>query len=515
MASISCPICQEALVDSLDVVVIRQKGADGINSASVQRGDNIVVAAGEKVHSECRKRYINPKDIKGHQGKRSDPVKRSARRSSGLFNSQTDCLFCGTTVTPGNADFSYVKTDTFVKTILECCHNRADEWGLTVKGRIEYHGCDLHAADCLYHHACSGNFRSGLGTPLQFQNVPDTKRRNPGRPNNEDQEQAFMKVISYLEQNDDEQLTITHLRDKMKDFLISTDSVPFGNQYLKSKLKEEYGDSIHFAEEEGLSDIVTMREKTSEILRSYFNTQAKDEASQTQAIIETAARLIKSDIKSNVASFTNEYPSSTLLSIDSSLCFLPDTLRTLLNCLFLGKETGRKVGAIGQAIVQAVRPRAVLAPLQIGLALQAHHLYRSEFLVNTLYAMGFGSSYKEVLRFEKNAADLAVPDMLVEDMDLLDIGLLFAGDNVDHNILTLDGKGTFHGMGIIAALTPGRKKDRLIPRKNIANLDFATKCKFQSLNIDLQNMCGKLSFLNTLQPWSRSIGRLMHCGSSH
>ena len=220
-----------------------------------------------------------------------------------------------------------------------------------------------------------------------------------------------------------------------------------------------------------------MREKTSEILRSYFNTQAKDEASQKQAIIETAARFIKSDIKSSVASVTNEYPSSTSLSIDSALLFLPDTLRTLLNCLFVSKETGRKVAAIGQAIVQAVRPRAVLAPLQIGLALQAHHLYRSEFLVNTLHAMGFGSSYKEVLRFEKNAADLAAPDMLVDEMDLLDIGLLFAGDNVDHNILTVDGKGTFHGMGIIAALIPGRKKDRLIPRKNIANLEFAAKGK--------------------------------------
>ncbi len=71
--------------------------------------------------------------------------------------------------------------------------------------------------------------------------------------------------------------------------------------------------------------------------------------------------------------------------------------------------------------------------------------------------MGFGSSYEEVLRFEKNSADLTVPDMVVNYMDLLDIGLLFAGDNVDHNILTLDGMGTLHGMGIIAALTPRRK----------------------------------------------------------
>ena len=123
----------------------------------------------------------------------------------------------------------------------------------------------------------------------------------------------------------------------------------------------------------------------------------------------------------------------------------------------MGEETSRKIAGIGQAIVQAARPRAVVAPLQLGLAVQAHHMYRSQFLV-TLHGMGFASSYKEVLRFEKNAADSVAPDMLADDIDVLDMTLLFAGDNVDHNILTIDGKGTFHGMGIIAAITPGRKR---------------------------------------------------------
>ena len=103
-------------------------------------------------------------------------------------------------------------------------------------------------------------------------------------------------------------------------------------------------------------------------------------------------------------------------------------LRTLLNCLFVGKETNRKVAAIGQAIVQAVRPRAVVAPLQLGLAVQVHHLYRSWFLVDTLHGMGFSTSYNEVLRFENNAASIA-PDKLADDIDLLDIALLFADDN--------------------------------------------------------------------------------------
>ena len=59
-------------------------------------------------------------------------------------------------------------------------------------------------------------------------------------------------------------------------------------------------------------------------------------------------------------------------------------------------------------------------PLQLGLAVQIHHLYRSKFLVDTLHAMGFCSSYAEVLRFEKNAADCVKPDILDGDVDLLE-----------------------------------------------------------------------------------------------
>ena len=68
----------------------------------------------------------------------------------------------------------------------------------------------------------------------------------------------------------------------MKEFLTGKDSVPYGNQYLKSKLKKRYGNYIYIAEGEDLHGIVTMREKTSQILRSYFKHtyQEGDEESQ-------------------------------------------------------------------------------------------------------------------------------------------------------------------------------------------------------------------------------------------
>ena len=306
----TCPICSKNLSDGSDVVEVLQKGADGINNASVQRGDNVHISAGEKVHSKCRQKYINKKDIKIQQEIKAEPPKRSSRVATGPFNSQTDCLFCGTTITHGSKDTSSVKTDMLAESILECCDNRADQWAFTVKGRIEYYGRDLHAADCVYHHLCSSSFRNGYNIPIQFHKDPEAKCRKSGRPINEDMEQAFMKVCSYLESNDEEQLAITHLRDIMKESLTNPDSEPYGNQYLKRKLREQYQDNVHFTGGSGLHDIVTMREKTSQILRSYFSNQVKDEESQKQEIIQTAARLIKSDIKSNVQSITDHYPST-------------------------------------------------------------------------------------------------------------------------------------------------------------------------------------------------------------
>ena len=79
-----------------------------------------------------------------------------------ILYSKTDCLFCGTAIVPGNSDYSYVNTDTFSMTILDCCDSHLDNWSFTVKCRIEHYCGDLHAADCLYHHSCSGHFRSGL-----------------------------------------------------------------------------------------------------------------------------------------------------------------------------------------------------------------------------------------------------------------------------------------------------------------------------------------------------------------
>ena len=477
-----CPICKGQFEDGDNVTQIRQKGADGINVASSQRGDTISVTTGSKVHENCRKIYTNRIDIdlslkRKQGGEPSITTDRITRISDGSFNSKTDCFFCGTSVQEGSAVYSYVKTDNFTKTILQCCDNRCDDWSLKVKGRIEFYSGDLHAADCVYHQSCSSHFRCGRDVPLHFQSSHESKRRKSGRPKDEEQEQAFSKMCAYLDANDEEQLTVSDLMFKMKEYMSNADSLPYGKQYLKGKLHERYGDCIYIAERDGSDDIVTMREKTSDILRSYYNTTNEEgnEESQKIKIIETAARLIKSDIKTNVSPVSDQYPTSDTVKLQAALDYIPESLRIVLKSLFSGSDAQRKVASIGHAIIQAVRPRAVVAPLQICLSVQLQHLYRSRFLIDTLCHMGFCSSYGETLRFERNAANCAIPKIFVKDTNVLkaqDTVLLLAADNVDHNILTIDGKGTFHRMGMIAALTPGQMIVHSIPRNKTTKLDI-------------------------------------------
>ena len=84
-----------------------------------------------------------------------------------------------------------------------------------------------------------------------------------------------------------------------------------------------------------------------------------------------------------------------------------------------------------------------------------HHHFGSQFLIDSLNSSGFSSSYSEVIRFEMSAA-------CSQGTDILGITpghfVQFVADNADHNVRTLDRIGTFHGMKIIAALTPGMKK---------------------------------------------------------
>ena len=114
-----------------------------------------------------------------------------------------------------------------------------------------------------------------------------------------------------------------------------------------------------------------------------------------------AADLIKTDIKSKDI-FKSFYPvPGEISSLDENCAFLPKTLYLFLRTIFDEKCAERKIASIGQAIIQAARPRVLIAPLQIGLAVQMHHHYGFKFLIDSLNSHGFCFSYTEVKKFLK------------------------------------------------------------------------------------------------------------------
>ena len=156
-----------------------------------------------------------------------------------------------------------MKTDNFAKTILERCATRSDEWALIVKGRIDFFRWDLHAAECVYHRDCSFRFKSGQNPQKLLSPTEDCHQIKTGKPKNTDQDQALRRMCAYLEENDNEQLTMSNLLDKMHEYRL--DESPYTRRYLKARLKDHYRENIQFAEKEGAGDVVTMKEKAADI----------------------------------------------------------------------------------------------------------------------------------------------------------------------------------------------------------------------------------------------------------
>ena len=141
-------------------------------------------------------------------------------------------------------------------------------------------------------------------------------------------------------------------------------------------------------------------------------------------------------------------------------------------------------------LIQNVRPRTIIAPLQLALTVSLHHHFASWYLIDTLNKLGFCSSYSEVQRFESCAAQQNC-------IDLSDIGhsssLHFISDNVDHNLDTIDGLNTFHGMRTIACVTPPKLVDPnslVIKRLTVYSKDVIEAGKFEIKYFDFKHDIG-------------------------
>lgn len=324
------------------------------------------------------------------------------RSGSQKFVFKESCLFCGQQdIYSGkkrrHAVISVLTRD-FDDSIRKTCLARNDGWGMKVLSRLAYVR-DLRAASAVYHKQCSVNFKTNKEVPRQFGEDDESevmrKKRRQGRPPDEERSEAFLHVIKYLEENDDEQVTLSDLVSKMNEYLKENESnddkcEPYSVKHMKRKLEEHFGDKIVITEINGLSNVVTFKSTAFSILNDFFHSSKMDDCNEEKVrLVKTVAQILKSDIK-DIKTSKDTYPSfSDLSSVQHNLAYIPESLKLLLEELFVGNDADLKVASIGQAIVQAVRPRVLIAPLQVGLAVQMHHHFASRFLVDTLNSHGF------------------------------------------------------------------------------------------------------------------------------
>ena len=170
-------------------------------------------------------------------------------------------------------------------------------------------------------------------------------------------------------------------------------------------MKAEFGDEILFSNSPGQADIITLKRTADSIIRECFeNCKTSCIEAQEQIIIETAAMLIINDIKENVSTAKEFYPSFDDFTSEDCINYLPRSLCIFLNKIATGTKKEKKVVAIGLALIQACRPRSIIAPIQIGLTAQLHHLYSSRFLIDVLNSLGVCSSYSEVMQLLRDVA---------------------------------------------------------------------------------------------------------------
>ena len=93
--------------------------------------------------------------------------------------------------------------------LLKMCSERGDAWAETIRTgllSVKY----MPTADAVNHQTCNVNFRTKRPLPRVYEanELPAVKKRKVGRPKVEEKLEAFGKVTKFLEENNDEQITV-------------------------------------------------------------------------------------------------------------------------------------------------------------------------------------------------------------------------------------------------------------------------------------------------------------------
>jgi hypothetical protein len=150
--------------------------------------------------------------------------------------------------------------------------------------------------------------------------------------------------------------------------LMSTFGVePYSCKFMKAKLMEKYEDSlIVMSSGNGIADVVCIYQTAASILKDYlanYNSTCVEEDEIN--ILKVGAKILRSDILRMKFSTDSYEIGESLSSQAESLSVCSIKLKILLDELLTANSSKKKIMSIGKSIMQAARPRSMIAPLQM------------------------------------------------------------------------------------------------------------------------------------------------------
>ena len=202
---------------------------------------------------------------------------------------------------------------------------------------------------------------------------------------------------------------------------------------------EKYDDHVNFTETKGKSHVTCLKCLADLIVNSLWHEKReKDLSKESERIINTAAKLILSDIIRSMNLESDIYPTET--EICESL--LLESLRKFLEVLMKEKL---KRSSVGQVIISAARPRSGVLPITFGIGVEMDNMFGSRWLINGLSKLGFSDSYDEIKRYKQSVIsnDDSLSAVATRKPDFV----RWVADNVDHNISNAGRKKHFSRYG--------------------------------------------------------------------
>ena len=387
-------------------------------------------------HNVCRKNYTNKRRLS--QAKPATQI--SSRTKYHCFICSEQCI----SKKRKRGHWQIVGTVAMRENMLEKCKQRieadaTDQWAVDALARVE--DCvDFVAAESRYHSNCLLRFN---------QNKASEKIDEPksGRKPSPELLDCFSKACDRLE-GEILPHAVTKFREKMMEFAHREDV--YGVQYIKKLLKDRYQDHISYCCEPGQKNILYFKQMADYLINTKYRERGNTTEEESQRLMALAANLVKAEVREK--EYKNVfYPNPNKIE---ALNWSPPLLKQLMKDL---TKSDLKQEFLAQCIVKVTK-RDAIPPLLFALRVDLDQSIGSRWLVSYLSSLGVSIAEGEARLYRQSLMKADTEPLTTLPNNSF---AQWSANNVDHNLATLDGKGTFHGMGIIASVTPSGSREQL------------------------------------------------------